>query len=123
MKTAAGRRAFTFAHGRHAERIALLWLLCKGYRPLARRYAEAGGEIDLVMRRGDTVAFVEVKARATMAAALVAVDAGKRRRIRRAARSWLARNAWASTLTLRADTVLIVPGEWPRHVADAFGLD
>ena len=123
MRTGLGRRRFTFVRGRNAELLALLWLLAKGYRPLARRYAEGGGEIDLVMRRGGTVAFVEVKARGTMETALAAVDERKRRRVRRAARAWLARNAWAAAFTLRADAVLIAPGEWPRHLPNAFELD
>lgn len=123
MRTAAGRRRFTLLRGRGAERAALLWLVLKGYRPLARNYAEAGGEIDLVMRRGGTICFVEVKIRGTMAAALDAVDEGKRRRVRQAARAWLARHSWAAGLTLRADAVFLAPGEWPRHVPDAFGLE
>lgn len=123
MRTAAGRRRFTFLRGLGAERLALLWLMAKGWRPLARRYAEAGGEIDLVMRRGATVAFVEVKARATLEAALIAVDETKRRRIRRAARAWQARHPGTAGLTFRADAVFIAPGEWPRHVPDVFSLD
>jgi putative endonuclease len=123
MRTAAGRRRFTFLRGLGAERVALLWLLAKGYRPLARRYAEAGGEIDLVVRRGGTIAFVEVKARGLMDEALVAIDEGKRRRMRRAARAWLARNPWAAALTFRADAVFVAPNAWPRHVTDVFCLD
>ena len=123
MKTAAGRRHFTLLRGLGAERVALVWLLLKGYRPLARRYAEAGGEIDLIVRRGSTVAFVEVKARASLEAAALALDEAKRRRVRRAARAWLARHPWAATLTLRADAVFVAPGEWPRHLPDCFGLE
>lgn len=123
MRTAAGRRRFTYLRGRGAERVALLWLMARGYRPLARRYAAAGGEIDLVMRRGGTIAFVEVKARATMEAARSSIDPVKRRRIGRAARAWLARNAWAAGMTRRGDAVFLAPGSWPAHVEDAFGLD
>ena len=123
MRTAAGRRRFTLLRGLTAERAALLWLMARGYRPLARRYAEAGGEIDLVMRRGRTIAFVEVKARGAMEAALTAIDEAKRRRIRRAARAWQARNPWASGMIFRADAVFVAPGAWPRHVIDVFGLD
>ena len=123
MKTAAGRRLFTYLRGRGAERVALVWLMAKGYRPLARRYASGGGEIDLIMRRGRTIAFVEVKARGTMEAALTSIEPGKRRRVGRAARAWLARNGWASGLTLRADAVFLAPGAFPRHQEAAFVLD
>lgn len=123
MKTAAGRRRFTFLRGLGAERLALLWLVAKGYRPLARRYAEAGGEIDLIVRRGRVVAFVEVKARANMEVALASLDPRKCRRVRQAARAWRVRNAWSAAMTLRADAVFIAPGAWPRHVTNAFELD
>lgn len=123
MRTAAGRRRFTFLRGLGAERTALFWLMLRGYRPLARRYAESGGEIDLVMRRGGTIVFVEVKARAAMAEAMIAIDEGKRRRMRRAAHAWQARNPWAAGLTFRADAVFVAPDAWPRHVTDVFGLD
>lgn len=123
MRTAAGRRRLTFLRGLGAERIALFWLMAKGYRPLARRYAGAGGEIDLVMRRGATIVFVEVKARAAMDDALGSIDEAKRRRIRRAARAWTARHPWTAGMIFRADAVFVAPGAWPRHVADAFGLD
>jgi putative endonuclease len=123
VRTATGRRVFTYLRGRGAERVALLWLLAKGYRPLARRYAAAGGEIDLIVRRGGTVAFVEVKARASMEAALGSIDAQKRRRFGRAARAWLTRNPKCAGLTFRADAVFIAPGAFPRHMVAAFPLD
>ena len=123
MKTSAGRRRFTFGRGRSAERLALLWMMAKGYRPLVRRYLARGGEIDLVMKRGRTVAFVEVKTRDTIEAALEAIDAGKQRRFRLAVRSWRSRNPWSNTMTLRADALCLAPGSWPVHVPDAFPLD
>jgi putative endonuclease len=123
MRTAAGRRRFTYLRGRGAERLALIWLMLKGYRPLARRFSAQGGEIDLIMRRGDTVAFVEVKARGTMEVALESIGATKKRRFGRAARAWLSRHPWAATLTLRADAVFLAPGHFPRHLPNAFPLD
>ena len=56
------------AHGAGilSERAAIVILRLKGYRVLARRYQNRGGEIDIVARRGDTVAFVEVKVRPTL---------------------------------------------------------
>ncbi|MGA0596941.1 YraN family protein [Enterovirga sp. CN4-39] len=123
MRTAAGRRVFTYLRGRGAERVALLWLLAQGYVPLARRYSAAGGEIDLIVRRGGTIAFVEVKARASMEAALGSIDGAKRRRFGRAARAWLTRNPKLAGLTLRADAVFLAPGSFPRHMPGAFQLD
>jgi putative endonuclease len=102
---------------------ALGLLLLKGYRPLARRFSAGGGEIDLIMWRGDTVAFVEVKARADLDAAYLAIDAKKRRRFSRAVRLWLSRNPWAMTRVLRADAVLLAPRRWPRHVVSAFEIE
>ena len=108
--------------GKRAERIAALWLMLRGYRILARGFKVAGGEIDLVVRRGATLAFVEVKRRASLEEALLAVTGTKRGRIVRAAGVWLGRNAWAVGLTYRGDAVLIAPRRWPRHLADAFPI-
>ncbi len=100
----------------------MLVLLAKGYRPLARRYAAAGGEIDLIVARGDTVVFVEVKARETLEDALTAIGAAKRERFSRAARAWLSRYPWTAAKTWRADAVFVAPGRWPRHLKAAFEL-
>ncbi len=62
------RRAAEVA-GRRGERIAGWWLRLKGWQILDRRVRTPAGEVDLVARRGKLVAFVEVKARATDAAA------------------------------------------------------
>jgi putative endonuclease len=117
----ARRRAHLF--GLRAEALAAILLQLKGYRVLSRRFAAAGGEIDLVVRRGATVAFVEVKARDDLDAAASAILAAKRRRICRAARVWLARNPWAVGATLRGDAVFVAPGRLPRHLAAAYRLD
>ncbi|MXQ11521.1 YraN family protein [Microvirga makkahensis] len=123
MRTALERRRATFLRGHYAEWIALLLLLSKGYRPLARRYAAAGGEIDLIVTRGDTIVFVEVKARGSMEDALSAITATKRRRFSRAARAWLSRHPRAQGRTWRADAVFIAPRRLPRHVMSAFELE
>lgn len=106
-----------------AEWTALAFLMLKGYRPLARRFAAAGGEIDLVVRRGRCVVFVEVKARRALDDAREAIGEAKRRRFRRAARAWAARNPWCADWSLRADAVFLAPGRVPAHVVDAFPLD
>ncbi len=123
MRTALERRRVTLLRGHRAEWIALLFLLAKGYRPLARRYAAAGGEIDLIVTRGDTIAFVEVKARGAMDDARSAITATKRRRFSRAARAWLARHPRAQGKTWRADAVFIAPRRLPQHLVSAFELE
>ncbi len=117
----AKRRAHLF--GRRAEWIAAAWLILKGYRILARRFSVAGGEIDIVARRGDVVAFVEVKARPGLDEAATAIGEAKRRRISSAARVWLTRNPWAMGATLRGDAVWVAPGRFPRHLPAAYLLD
>lgn len=123
MKSAAERRRSTHGRGLSAESIALGLLLLKGYRPLARRFSASGGEIDLIMRRGSTIAFVEVKARALMDDAMAAIGAQKRRRFSRAVRAWLARHPWAAAKTLRADAVFVSPRRWPQHLPNAFEIE
>ena len=102
--------------------IAALLLRLKGYTILARRFVVSGGEIDLIARRGGSIAFVEVKARADLEVAAIAISATKRRRIARAARVWLTRNPWAAGLTLRGDAVFVARGRLPRHAPDAYRL-
>jgi putative endonuclease len=123
MRTALDRRRATYLRGHFAERVALLILVLKGYRLLARRYSASGGEIDLIVKRGDTIAFVEVKARDMMDNALIAIGAQKRERFSRAARAWISRNRWAAGKTLRADAVFVAPGRWPRHLVGAFEME
>jgi putative endonuclease len=117
----AKRRAHRF--GLQAEWLAAAWLLLKGYRILARRFSVAGGEIDIVARRRDVVAFVEVKARPGLDEAAMAISEVKRRKMSQAARVWVTRNSWAMDATLRGDAVFVAPGRLPRHLPAAYLLD
>lgn len=117
----ARRRAYEAGHG--GERLAVLVLRLHGWRILDRRFTVKGGEIDVVARRGDTVAFVEVKRRATLEEAMTSIDAAKRRRIARAARVWIGRHGREPGLTFRADAIFLAPQRWPRHLPVAFELE
>ncbi len=116
------RRRGAHLFGLKAELIAALLLRLKGYRILARRFVVSGGEIDLIARKGGSIAFVEVKARDDLEQALLSISATKQRRISRAARVWLARNPWAAGLTFRGDAVFIAPRRLPRHAPSAYSL-
>jgi putative endonuclease len=109
--------------GRRAETLAAWLLRLKGYRVLARRYRTAAGEIDLIVRRGRAVAFVEVKERPDEVAALEAVTPAARKRIASAAALWVSRHPAAATLDLRFDMVLACPGRLPRHIPSVFDSD
>lgn len=106
--------------GHWAEWKALWALRLKGYRLLARRYQSPTGEIDLIMRRGQTTAFIEVKARATIDSAVEAVTPHQVRRISAAARGWMGRDALANQQFCRFDIVAVCPYQWPRHIENAF---
>lgn len=116
------KRRSAYLLGLRAETLAALRLQLAGWRILERRFLAGGGEIDIVAVRGRCVAFVEVKARATMDAALSSITAQKRHRMRRAASVWVARNPWAASKTLRADAVFLSPRRWPRHEPNIFDL-
>ena len=103
--------------GRRAERLAALWLQLKGYKILGRRVRTPVGEVDLVARRGRTVAFVEVKARATAEHAALALDEWRLRRVAAAAEALAHRYARAGD-DIRLDAIFIVPRRWPRHLAN-----
>lgn len=117
------KRQRALASGLRAETIAAAFLYLKGYRILARRYAISGAEIDLIARKGDCVAFIEVKTRPSMAVALIAIDTAKCRRISKAASHWLAHNSWAMRCNLRGDAVYLAPWRWPQHAIAALPLD
>ncbi|MFN0191545.1 MAG: YraN family protein [Aestuariivirga sp.] len=110
--------------GRHAETLALWCLRLKGYRLLARRYKSPHGEVDLIMRKGDVTAFIEVKARLSEEFAMEAVTERQARRISAAARFWMARDRKANLGVCRFDIVTVRPYHWPRHIENAFfGVD
>jgi putative endonuclease len=116
-------RRISERHGRFAETVAALFLNLKGYRTVARRFRSPLGEIDLVMRRGGTLVFVEVKARRTREAAILAITPAARDRLIRAAESFVARHPQAAGLTLRFDIVAVLPRRLPHHIVDAFQSD
>jgi putative endonuclease len=111
--------------GRIAERLAARSLEGHGWTILDRNFRCGHKEIDLVARRGDTVAFIEVKARAsrTFGHPLDAITAHKRREITTVARAWIARHGSAE-YSYRFDAIWIigkpgariqldhVPGAW-----------
>ncbi|WP_165215995.1 YraN family protein [Affinirhizobium pseudoryzae] len=106
--------------GRLAEYAAALFLRLKGYRILVMRYRTPSGEIDIIARRGDLVAFVEVKMRQDARNAVDAVGPATQHRIRAASNHWISRQSNAHLLSYRYDIVAMQQWKLPRHFVDAF---
>lgn len=106
--------------GRRAEYFAALALMIKGYRIVSLRYRTPVGEIDIVARKRDMVAFVEVKARRDLAAGVDAVSYPAQRRIAAAGELFISRQKDSALLSWRHDIVVVSPWAWPVHLKDAF---
>ena len=113
------KRELAERRGRRGEGWAAWWLRLQGWRIVARRVKTPRGEIDLIARRGRTVAFVEVKWRAGHEELALAIDEYRLRRVAAAAEAVANRFARPSD-TLRIDVLLLAPGRWPRHIVNAW---
>ena len=105
--------------GRGAETLACWYLRLHGWRIVARRARVPGGEVDVIARRGRTLAFVEVKARGSEEEAAFALDRYRLRRVAVAAER-LSQRYMREGDDVRIDAMFIVPGRWPRHLADVW---
>jgi len=94
--------------------------MAKGYRILGFRLKTPQAEIDLLALRGGVLAVVEVKRRTTIAAALEAVSADQRDRLRRAGANLAARRPGLQGAAVRLDLIALAPGRLPRHSPDAW---
>ena len=104
--------------GRKGEALAAWYLRLKGWRVLARRVKTRRGEVDLVVRRGRMVAFVEVKWRRTAAELDLAIDEYRLRRVAAAAEAVAPRFVRPGD-DQRIDVLLLAPGRLPRHIVNA----
>ncbi|MGH8679673.1 MAG: YraN family protein [Burkholderiales bacterium] len=107
--------------GRAAEDAALEFLRDRGLTVLERNYRCRFGEIDLVMRQGHTLVFVEVRSRKSkyFGGALESITARKRDRLRAAARHYMA--AHKEIPACRFDAVLLESDNAPHWIQNAFG--
>lgn len=109
------KREAAEARGRWAEARAADYLRREGWQILGQRLRTPAGEVDIVARKGRTLAFVEVKARGSAAALDLALDRRRLVRVAGAAEILLPRFARADD-DIRIDAILIGPGGLPRHL-------
>lgn len=104
---------------RKGESIAAWWLRLHGWRILAVRARTPVGEVDLIARRFRTVAFIEVKSRATAAELDLAID--DRRLVGvAAAADYLAARYTGPRDDIRIDVILLCPKQLPRHLINVW---
>ena len=119
-------RASSVARGAWAEELACRHLLDQGLRLVTRNYRCRHGEIDLVMRDGSTIAFIEVRLRnrTDFGSGAESVDARKQARLLSSAEHYLQRHA-TLLADCRFDVVSILQCgntrqlEWIRNAFDA----
>jgi putative endonuclease len=105
--------------GRDGETRAALWLRAKGWQVLDRRVKTAAGEIDLVAKRGKLIAFIEVKWRQQREELDHAIDQHRLARVAAATEAVAHRYAKEGE-DIRVDVILLAPGTFPRHIANAW---
>ncbi len=108
-----------YRSGLNAEMVVAAVYMALGHRILGRRFKTPVGEIDLIAIKGRRVAFVEVKRRASSEEAEDAITLTMRRRVRRAADLWLARNPQYQSHDVGFDLVFVLPWRFPIVMRDA----
>ncbi len=105
--------------GRLVEDVAVLAYATEGFTCVARRWRRAEGELDLIMRRDDVLAFAEVKTRRGRAYGLPeeSVDARRLARMRRVARRYLHEESPRGIREYRFDVVAVELGPHPGSLS------
>ncbi len=110
--------------GKTAEFIALQYLRIKGYTLINYNYitgrGTGAGEIDIIVKKQDTIVFVEVKKRKDLTTAAYSILPRQQERIRKAAEIFISRHPEYNELNIRFDAILV---EFPlkiEHIENAF---
>lgn len=105
--------------GHWGETLGCWWLRFHGWRILGRRVRVRAGEVDIIARRGRTLAFVKVKTRQKAADLDLAIDRHRLRRVAAAMQVLVPRFARPDD-DIRLDVLLLAPFSWPRHVQNVW---
>jgi len=111
------------AGGMAAENAAEAALVADGWTVLARRLRTVAGEIDLVAERHGLLAIIEVKRRARLADAALALGPRQRARLIAAAEILLAEHPGWGQAGVRFDVLLVDAAGTVRRIADAFRVE
>lgn len=112
-------RAIAEKRGRRGEAQAAWFLRLQGWRIVGERVKTPLGEVDLIARRGKTVAFVEVKMRSKAVDLATAIDAYRLRRVAAAAEILLPKYG-KDAENMQIDVILVAPWRWPHHLQNVW---
>ena len=114
----------SYHQGHFLEKFACFFLFFKGYIPLKVNYrpkkSKGAGEIDLIMRKGKTIVFIEVKKRKTFEDVADALSVKQRMRIIQGSQAFLREFSVYKDCFIRYDTIWFIPKKWPIHIRDSF---
>jgi len=105
----------TYKFGILAEKIAMIFLLLKGYKILQRRYKSHFGEIDIIAKKSQNIIFIEVKARRKKANIEEVLTNHQINRVKRAGEFFISQNQQFSNYNLRFDFIEIDGLLLPKH--------
>ena len=105
----AQARTTTRAQGRRAERLARDFLQARGLETVCENYSFPGGEIDLIMRDGETIVFVEVRYRkkSDFGGGAESITLHKQKRVIATARHYLQHTKGVAHRPCRFDVVAV----------------
>ena len=115
-----------YARGHFAEKLACLYLMLHGWWPLRLNFTvgrgTGAGEVDLIMKRGHTLIFVEVKYRPTLVQAMEAISLQNQIRVSRSSAVFLQYHPEYQSYQIRYDALLMAPRHWPKHLKNAWSI-
>ncbi|MDR1334023.1 MAG: YraN family protein [Holosporaceae bacterium] len=102
--------------GIFGEFLAVCWLIIKGYTIVARRYKTVCGEIDIIAKKSNIIAFIEVKSRKSEDKCYNAITNKQLQRIRRTSEIFMHKNPQFFNCFSRYDVILIANWRLPIHL-------
>ena len=100
--------------------------MMKGWWPVKMNYVvgrgTGAGEVDLILVRGKTLIFVEVKYRPTLVQAMEAITVQNQIRVAKSSAVFLQKNPKYKDYQVRYDAILLAPKKWPKHLQNAWSL-
>jgi putative endonuclease len=115
-KESKGRRSWLY--GLYAEWVAIIFFLLKGFNISRHRHRTPLGELDLIIWKGTTIVFVEVKFRSLEEDLLHAVPESQKMRIDHATQYFAGK--FPANYTFRMDVLLVRPWRFPVHIENAW---